>query len=68
MGKRKQDLGDVPMGGTAQQEEDSDDVRTHPPRLGKLRSEQRLTSYRTLTWSMLTLSGLTRSLPSISMA
>lgn len=30
MGKRKQDLGDVPMDGTNAQEEDSDDVRKTP--------------------------------------
>jgi len=42
MGKRKQDLGDVPMDGTNAQEEDSDDVRK-PPTLGKLRREHWLT-------------------------
>lgn len=30
MGKRKQDLGDVPMGGTKGTGDDSDDVSSHP--------------------------------------
>lgn len=44
MGKRKQDLGDVPMGGT-KDEESSDDVGAHPA----LQTTQLLTLRRTLT-------------------